>query len=64
MTKWEYRTAAIEVHASWSGPKPDRSDLDRQLAQYGSEGWELVSAIPNTALTRAPILLIFKRHKA
>ena len=63
MSKWEYRTDAVEMLSSWSGPKPDRSLFEKKLADAGNDGWELVSAIPNTALTKTPIILIFKREK-
>lgn len=41
--RFEYKTVIIEPKGFW-GTKYEPADIDKTLNQYGSEGWELVTA--------------------
>ena len=47
MDTWEYISFAYETTGFWfAGPDVSTQDLDSQLDELGSEGWELVTAVP------------------
>lgn len=54
--QWEYRIVETK----------DRADLQPELAHYGNEGWELVSATAmfNTMMTKVVYAMFLKRPKA
>jgi hypothetical protein len=45
MTSWEYKIIKTEK-SIWSGK--DKSDTEKELADLGRDGWEIVSVIPLT----------------
>jgi len=61
MTKWQYKTVDITTKWGFTGNHPDQAELDRQLQALGQDGWELVGAVPNPSLSKAPTILVFKR---
>lgn len=44
MTRWEYRSVAIDVNADIGGPVTV-ADSD-ELAALGADGWEAYAAVP------------------
>lgn len=66
MIRWEYKTIELSVNQGWGGSKGtmDTSQIDRQLNDYGADGWELVAAFDteHTAGTSA-VFCMLKRPK-
>lgn len=64
MDTWEYLTLKMQT-TGFLGGKFEEDDLNVDLNRYGSEGWELVSALTTNKSygeTR-DIVCIFKRKK-
>ncbi len=61
MTRWEYTT--IQVVASGFEDADQTEQYQTILNQYGSDGWELVSAAPfvSALVAGQVVVLIFKR---
>lgn len=61
---WEYKTikADLTKGSAWSRPGISPEMIDRQLADLGHAGWELVTALARTedGNTRE-VILFFKR---
>ncbi|MFC5472301.1 DUF4177 domain-containing protein [Cohnella suwonensis] len=62
MEQWEYRTIKYKT-GGFLGGKVDAEELEDELNQYGSEGWELVSCFDTSMSQGASrdIVIVFKR---
>ena len=47
--KYEYKVVTVELNLSaFSRAKVDSKQIEEEINKHGQEGWELVSAVPNT----------------
>ena len=62
MQLWEYKTvfrtrdfdfAGEKKNADWMRAKSWNIDIDKELEQLGSDGWELVAVVPRSGLLGA-----------
>lgn len=56
--RWEYKTVLLKL-GTFSKPEEHNRQMDEQLNQHGSVGWELVSCLMMGTRYRA----IFKRRR-
>ena len=68
MKKFEYAIVNVKTKKnSWKMDTGviDENQLGKDVNEMGSQGWELVSSIPNAGVDgrTAEIILIFKREK-
>ena len=64
MEQWEYKTIKFKI-GGFLGGKLKPEELDLELNNYGSEGWELVSCFDTSKYQgeSKDIIVIFKRRK-
>ncbi len=64
MEQWEYLSVKFET-TGFSGGILDLADFDRQLNQYGKDGWELVSPFTTNQAQGATrfVIAVLKRKK-
>ncbi len=43
----EYKVITLDINPGFSKPKIDDESIQKQINEYGAEGWELVSVVPN-----------------
>lgn len=63
---WEYKTVKLSANHGFLGGKVDIQELNSQLNELGSLGWELVNTITTNMGygTSRDIISIFKRPKS
>lgn len=59
--KWEYKSISYRDIASF-GKTSTEAEVEEQMNQFGTEGWELAAALPPST-GGSTSLLIFKRPK-
>ncbi len=60
--KWEYKVVEISKRKFFSG-KVDNAEFERELNEYGSQGWELILISDNVLSGWGGLQVTLKRQK-
>jgi hypothetical protein len=64
MVQWEYKTVKFKT-GGFLGGILEEQEFDRELNQYGEQGWELVSCFDTSQSQGASreVIVVFKRTR-